>query len=216
MKFIAAHIHRQSWFFAGLAVLICCGLAAVFTIPKNQLFLALHPGRQHLADIFFINYTFLGDGLAALLLVILLLHYNRYLPALRILFSFIVSGLLAQIIKQLAAMPRPQMLLPADESIFTPGVSGFGSASFPSGHTTTAFAVVLLLAVHANQKSNGLLFLLLALLVGYSRIYLGHHYPEDVLAGAVLGTATGLFSCWFIKDVVFTKPEAVLRLRLMS
>ncbi len=64
------------------------------------------------------------------------------------------------------------------------------SFSFPSNHATNAFALAVFFAV-SNRRLAIPLFLLAAL-VGYSRIYVGVHYPTDVLAGAVLGAMIGL------------------------
>jgi len=52
--------------------------------------------------------------------------------------------------------------------------------------------------LHASNKAWGLFFLFLAVLVGYSRIYLGQHFLPDVTMGALLGTVTALFVYGFI------------------
>ena len=67
--------------------------------------------------------------------------------------------------------------------------------SFPSGHTSQSFFLATLLIHHFHVN----VFLwwtiyLIALLVGITRIYVGMHYPRDVLGGAALGTATGLLA----------------------
>lgn len=62
--------------------------------------------------------------------------------------------------------------------------------SFPSGHTMTAFAVY---AVYAELiPGSSVIFLPAAILIGLSRVFLGCHYPTDVLVGALLGTGIGL------------------------
>jgi undecaprenyl-diphosphatase len=66
--------------------------------------------------------------------------------------------------------------------------------SFPSGHAATSFAVATLLALTYRQRWVQELALISAGLIAYSRIYLGHHYPSDVLAGVVLGMSVGAFS----------------------
>ncbi|BCR06804.1 hypothetical protein DESUT3_38730 [Desulfuromonas versatilis] len=66
--------------------------------------------------------------------------------------------------------------------------------SFPSGHTMTAFAVYGAFAT--LLPGSVALFLPLAVLIGLSRVFLGLHYPTDVLVGALLGTALGRLSSW--------------------
>jgi len=57
--------------------------------------------------------------------------------------------------------------------------------SFPSGHTSAAFAAAWM--IYMNKKKFGIYALVLALLMGVSRIYLCMHYPSDVIGGAVIG-----------------------------
>jgi len=65
--------------------------------------------------------------------------------------------------------------------------------SFPSGHTSQAFFMAMLVVqyFHLSVWAAILLFSL-ALLVGITRMYVGAHYPRDVIAGAILGSAWGL------------------------
>jgi undecaprenyl-diphosphatase len=64
------------------------------------------------------------------------------------------------------------------------------SDSFPSGHTATSFACATVLSAFVPRAAPA--FYVLALAIGYSRIYVGVHWPLDVVGGAVLGIATAL------------------------
>ena len=68
------------------------------------------------------------------------------------------------------------------------------SWSFPSGHTGSSFAAATV-AVLRLPKKFALPCLLLAALIAFSRLYIGVHYPTDVLAGAVVGILTGWLCC---------------------
>jgi undecaprenyl-diphosphatase len=64
--------------------------------------------------------------------------------------------------------------------------------SFPSGHTAGSFAAAVALSgVYPEDRP---LLLLLASAVGVSRVYLGHHFPSDVLVGAAAGAAVGMLA----------------------
>jgi undecaprenyl-diphosphatase len=99
--------------------------------------------------------------------------------------------LLADIVKLLVSRPRP----PVEH---LQAVSGW---SFPSGHTTqaSAFWLSLVLVLPATnvapalRRVAGVLALLLVLAVALSRVYLGVHFPADVVAGLLLGTGWALF-----------------------
>jgi undecaprenyl-diphosphatase len=72
------------------------------------------------------------------------------------------------------------------------------SSSFPAGHAATAVAGATLLSYIAPRGLLG--FFLLAVAIGYSRVYVGVHYPSDVLAGALVGAVVGFIAigvwCW--------------------
>ena len=92
-----------------------------------------------------------------------------------------VSDLLADLGKALVRRHRPfeHQIGPSERT-----------HSFPSGHSATAFAGATMLAYFAPRARVPLY--VLAVLIAYSRLYNGVHYPTDVLAGAALGTATAL------------------------
>ena len=80
------------------------------------------------------------------------------------------------------------------------------SYSFPSGHTTSSFAATFVLA--RNFKKKSIYIFTLATLIAFSRIYLGVHFPTDIIAGVILG-----LSCGYISIFVNRKIEKASRYR---
>jgi undecaprenyl-diphosphatase len=80
---------------------------------------------------------------------------------------------------------RPPLRYPEPHAL----VSVPHSGSFPSGHTTSSFACATVLGVFVPRAAPA--FYLLALAIGFSRIYVGVHWPFDVLGGIALGVAIG-------------------------
>lgn len=92
--------------------------------------------------------------------------------------------------------------------------------SFPSGHSITIFAMMSLLAYLSGKKSAGVLFVLVAVVVGFTRIYLLQHFFIDVYVGSVLGVICTLTTIWMGDHVVklkarhfFQNPILISRLR---
>ena len=109
------------------------------------------------------------------------------------------SAAFLRVMKSIWSAPRPRAIIdPAVYKYFLAGISHSGLNSFPSGHTTSAFALATILALHATKKGWGIFFLLLAVGVAYSRIYLGQHFLPDVTMGAILGTVSGLLVYAFV------------------
>lgn len=172
-------------------------ILASFIIKKEELFLMLNLDLGKHADTFFKYFTNVGDGLFWLLwaLLIIIKKGKKYLPLL--FASVIFSTLLTQISKQVIYPdePRPLQAI-ADQSQvhYVTGVTVHSINSFPSGHTATAFSFLLLLVLFSQTNALLLLGFAAALLVAYSRIYLGQHFPLDVGAGMLVAVSTMILS----------------------
>ncbi len=164
------------------SVLILCN-------SKADLHLWMTSFNSPFCDFFFHYYTLVGDWIP-FAVAGLLLFYN-YRISIFILISQLICGIFSTILKHIWNEPRPvlyfQQHFPAiklhqvlDEHLHT-------VHSFPSGHTITAFAFFLALALFTKKPTLHFIYFVLALLVGFSRIYLSQHFAVDVLAGSFVG-----------------------------
>lgn len=106
----------------------------------------------------------------------------------------VLTGALAGIVRNLIAHDFGRMR-PSNFEFSRPLEQVFGSTSFPSGHATTSFAIafaIVLIITQPERKWLGAVFGLWAILVGISRVYVGVHYPSDILGAACLGGAVAI------------------------
>ena len=135
--------------------------------------------------------TQLGNMLTAFIVAFILFILNYRSLAIEIIFGTITLWLLVEIIKALSDRDRPFLTLDKTRII---GWQEKGD-SFPSGHTTQTFFLTTLL-IHRFELGMGVSIALytVAALVGLTRIYVGAHYPRDVIAGVVLGSVWGILA----------------------
>ena len=126
----------------------------------------------------------LGACLIVIILSIIFKKQNIKKVALLCLFSLLLAGAIVFILKILFFEPRPFVTLDHVRVLVEEG----DPTSFPSGHTTSTFAVVSLLVFKFRNRFWDVILILFGLLIGFSRIYVGVHYPFDVLMGMILGT----------------------------
>lgn len=95
------------------------------------------------------------------------------------------ADLVATFLKSVVDRPRPPSVVPEADSL----LGGTLGSSFPSGHAATSFAGAVVLAYLFPRALPWLVALAVA--ISFSRVYVGVHYPFDVLAGAVVGASVG-------------------------
>ena len=183
-------------YFSVLLFLFITGTVFLLAFGKTASFISLNNYHTPWLDLFFIYYTYMGDGIFALCLVLLfILRQKKRKEGVALLFAFLISGLIAQVIKTLVNEPRPKLFFePNTYSYFINGVSLSNNASFPSGHTASAFALTTVMILFIKNRVWHIPLLLAAILVGYSRIYLAQHFLGDVLVGAFIGTVSGILA----------------------
>jgi membrane-associated phospholipid phosphatase len=135
----------------------------------------------------------------------------------RVGFLFVAIGLPSlfdTVIKRIIGRARPLTTNVIDPTLFKPFIWRSDYASLPSGHATTAFAV--LVAFGTLWPRSRTIFLVYALLIAVSRVVVSGHYPTDVLAGAVVGTIGAIMvRRWFaLRHLGFSVgPDGVVHQR---
>jgi membrane-associated phospholipid phosphatase len=187
-------------FWGLLLTYLCLGGAFLLQTSHGEEVLALNRWHSPARDVFFKYVTHLGDGLFCLLVGLLAL-WVRFRHAVQVLASYGLSALLAQLLKRtvFAGVPRPAAYFQDTALLqWVEGVQVHHAHSFPSGHTTSAFALFFSLALIMRRPGWDAACFGLAVLVALSRVYLAQHFLADTLAGAGLGVATAWVVAWYL------------------
>ncbi len=134
-------------------------------------------------DIVMIALTYGGFAMLPALGVVLLVSKEHRSVGLTILIALVVGFILAVTFQHLTLRPRPDF---ARHIVPPPNFP-----SYPSGHATAAFSVALIIGLAYRQRRWWVIALTGAGLIALSRVYLGHHYPSDLVGGTILGAAIG-------------------------
>lgn len=160
-------------------------------------------------DQFFRVVTRFGDGgIFWIVLGIAFLFFKKLRKCgFLMLFGLLLGALATDVfIKEAVARVRPYLTHPEIGELFhlIPPEKSF---SFPSGHTTASFAAgVVMFCYNKKWGTAGLVF---AFIIAFSRIYVYVHYPTDVLAGMVIGTAAALIS-YFLGGLLWERGKNYL------
>ena len=203
---------RNQNVFIGLSLMlvIALGLALIY-IPKGELHLLLCDRHTPARDIFYRYYTQVAEWFPYVVCALMLL-FCRLGEGLCATACMAFSALTTQLCKHLINAPRPVTWFAANmPDVQLPLVEGVKMNqwfSFPSGHTTSFFALAFVVSILATKKLSSKNYHLstillqavlftLAALGGYSRIYLSQHFAADVLAGIVVGLLISVL-CYII------------------
>ncbi len=180
----------------GYCAFLLAGSYPLLMWEKIQVFLFINHHHHPCLDTFFYYWTHFGSGITYILLLFILYCCGLALHKLCIgLMSFVTMSIVVQTLKRVFffSQLRPfKVLTDAGQSIslhLVDRVEVLSDFSFPSGHAATIFTAVCFLNLMSNRKHTwySIVLLLIAIVTGYSRVYLCQHFYTDVYVGAWIG-----------------------------
>ncbi|AUC86580.1 hypothetical protein CW731_15400 [Polaribacter sp. ALD11] len=180
-------------------------LSFVLLYNKFSLHLRINQFHTSFLDILFKYSTFLGDGVVFAVLGVVFLFIKR-----KMFLVFLVSGVLTLLVTHFfkkiifKGILRPAGALGEENLYLIDGVKMAMVNSFPSGHTITTFAVFTILCLYFTKSKSQYLWVSLAIIAGFSRVYLSQHFLIDILVGSFIGILIGVVSMSF-----FFKPKKI-------
>lgn len=206
-------LFKQNAVFITLSLILFVALGlAIVSIPKGELHLLLCDHHTPARDIFYRYYTRIAEYMPYLICV-LILFFGRLGNAAMSAAAVAGAELTTQTLKHIFNAPRPVTWfaehMPDVQLPLVEGVRMNHWYSFPSGHTTTFFALFLVLSILASKRlmptkrvALQVALFLLAATGGYSRIYLCQHFAADVMAGIGVGVSIS-----FVIAMLFARYE---------
>ncbi|MBE5938952.1 MAG: phosphatase PAP2 family protein [Lachnospiraceae bacterium] len=154
-------------------------------------------------DALMVFITTLGDGgILWIAIAVVLLFFKKTRKCGIAMGIALVLGLIFGngIIKNVVGRIRPfQYVLEHSGEVINLLIEKPGEYSFPSGHTQSSFAAATVIFI--NNKKWGIPALIMAALIGFSRLYVFVHYPTDILAGAFFGVVWAISAVWIVKII---------------
>jgi membrane-associated phospholipid phosphatase len=219
---ILKNIKKQRYFFLIYAVFLLFLVFILSNFSKTDATLWANQFWSPFQDMTYKYLTYLGDfGMASVVVITLLFWRFKY--AVIAIVSFGVTAGITQFLKKIIFydIKRPMYhddlwkMYKHGEIHLVEGVKQMSDYSFPSGHTTSAFSILCLIALLSKNKWVGLVSIVFAILIGYSRVYLCQHFFEDVFVGALIGAIGSLllFSLFEKKEFGNWGNKSLLKLR---
>lgn len=184
-------ISNRYIYLIAFALLWICLAAVTFAMPKAESFIAMQIPHTHEMNLLMQFFSDIADGIFILSLFIVILVFIKIRLSFILLIGFAISGIVSQTLKNTVykGEARPikwyeQAHLPLD---IPDGLKPHSWNSFPSGHSASAACLFTFLAFRTRKSLLLIVCAIGPFLAGYSRIYLFHHFPEDVLAGLFIG-----------------------------
>ena len=206
------------WVVLGIGLLALASLLVFFN--KAAGFLIIQLPHSPSVNFIFGIFTLPGDGLFALSVGFYLLLFNSYRNAITLISGYLIGSIIVQVCKNFIFSPTPRPVKWFELSnypfVLPDGLNPHMWNSFPSGHSASAAALFLFIATLSTRSSIHVICGVLMLLVGYSRIYLYMHFPEDVFVGIIIGIISMVLSKYFIDQWIEKKSPSWIDKNLLK
>lgn len=195
---ILALIKSRKLFFIGILFLLIFGV--FYTFIFGDLSIPINTSHPFWRNVFFVNYTFMGDAVFALCLSAFFIFYlKRKQQGMALFYGFFLTEIIVQSLKNIESFSTPDVFTEQGQYIFlTDNISSANHSSIISGHTAIVFAMITVLIFSINKLRRQLSLLIAAALLGYSRMYLAQNHLTDVLIGTLTGTTSAIIAVYFV------------------
>lgn len=174
----------------------------------KSLFLVLNGWHSPFWDfvMYWLSDRFIWIPLYAFLLLLIIKKYKKqaWIVIISVILLIVLTDQISTFLKNAIERPRPCHNLSIQGLVYTLNGNCGGSFGFVSSHATNSFglATMILLLFHGKIKLIGLIMIIWASLVSFSRIYLGVHYPLDIAGGFILGTSLAILIFYILSLIL--------------
>lgn len=187
------------WPFIGLVTMVLI-FRSIYS--REEVYFFINHLHTSWGDWLFPRITELGSTAACVVLTVVLFYFNKR-QGIVLAAAYLANSMVNFALKFMVAFPRPRRFFMErlHDIYFVPGVEVLDNfRSFPSGHSVCAFTAATVLSYYVKNKYWSWVFLLLAAMVAYSRMYMSQHFLEDVTAGATEAVLLTMLWITLIKD----------------
>lgn len=200
-------IKHNSPFFISLLIFVGFISTLLIIYNKQEAHLIANQFYSPFFDSFFYYTTQLVEEYITPLILLFVFIFWSFKEGVIFIAAYILSGVITQFLKIVVFSEslRPTLELQYKLRLI-PDYFNFKHSyfnSFPSGHTTAAFSIFVILTCITKNKKWGYVYGILAILVGFSRIYLSQHFFEDILVGSLIGTFISLGTYYWLNRYSF-------------
>ena len=199
--------NRFLYFFLAFYFLI--GGVLLSQIQKGDVVIWVNQYHTSYLDFFFKYFTKAGEEILLFVVIISLFFFKRRYMAVILLLNILLNGAIIQILKHtiFADYMRPVAILGKEGYHFVQGVHVNSYNSFPSGHTNSAFAFLILMAFFTKNSFFKILLAITAIMIGFSRVYLFQHFFVDTYAGGIIGVLLTTIFYFYIENYTSLKTR---------